>query len=61
MIEKAISSLYENGLIFSNLRLDLYAVTDSIAKYINAKYYNDDPNINKELKKMETTHAFFCE
>ena len=59
-IEKAITELYKSGKIFSNLRSDLYAATDSIVRNINARYYGNNLEIDRELKKMETTRALFA-
>ena len=39
---------------------NLYAVTDTIVKNINSKYYGDDPQIDEELKTMETTRPLFA-
>ena len=59
-VEKAISELYDKKLIYSNLRLNLYAVINGIVQSISDKYDLNDPIIDKELKSMETTRALFA-
>ena len=60
-IEEAISKLYDNGLIHSNLRLNLYETLDSIVYAINTGYFDNNHEIDEELKKMETTRAVFAQ
>ena len=60
-IEKAIAELYKNGLIYSNLRTNLYEVADGIAKNINEKYYDNNLEIDGELKKMGATRALYAQ
>ena len=59
-VEDAISELYHNKMIFSNLRVNLYLVTNSIAQSISDKYNLNDPIIDKELKNMDATRALFA-
>ena len=60
-IEAAISELYDSGQIRSYLRLNLHETLNSIVHVLNAKYYNNNPEIDEELNKMKTKRAVFAQ
>ena len=60
-IEAAISGLYENGQICTDLRLNLSEALDSIVSAQNAETFDNDLEIDEELKNMETTRAVFAQ